>query len=71
MNARTDNNSNREKVGNKLKDGPCSKEFLLLETCGKRKGLSSDSEKVRMQACPSNTDVLIKCIHKNPLYFQS
>jgi hypothetical protein len=67
------------KTNNKLKNSPCSRQFQLLEACGKRNGLLSNSndtsnnnyEKDRMQACPSETDILIECIHKNPLYFQS
>ena len=64
---------NNRTVGtaNKLKDGPCSKVFELLEACANRKGVARESEKDRMQACPSETDVLIRCIHKNPLFFQA
>lgn len=29
-----------------------------------------DANKDKMQSCPSETDRLIKCIRKNPLYFQ-
>ena len=62
-------NRNGEKA-NKLKDGPCSKTFELLEACAIRKGVARNNEKDRMQACPSETDLLIKCIRKNPLFFQ-
>jgi hypothetical protein len=55
---------------NKLEDGPCAKPFELLEACAIRKGITRSNEKHRMQACPSETDVLIKCINKNPLFFQ-
>ena len=84
----SDNNDDHRNVegrkpNNPLKDGPCSKQFQLLEACGERNSLLSsnsndnnnnnnnNNEKDRMQACPSETDILIKCIHKNPLYFQS
>ena len=68
-----DGATNRNNTGkpNKLKDGPCSKPFERLEACATRKGIGrNNNEKDRMQACPSETDVLIKCIHKNPLFFQ-
>jgi len=63
-------NRNGEKA-NKIKSNPCSKIFELLEACAIRKGVARNNEKDRMQACPSETDVLIKCIHKNPLFFQA
>ena len=66
----TDVNSEKGK-GDMLRDGPCSKEFDALEACGKRLRLSRNIEKDRMEACPSETDILIKCIKKNPLFFHS
>jgi len=56
--------------GNKLADGPCSKAYERLEACAMRRGVARENEKDRMQACPSETDVLIRCIHKNPLFFR-
>lgn len=53
---------------NKLKDGPCSKQYEWLERCAQRKHMST--EKQKMQSCPSETDRLIKCMHRHPLYFQ-
>lgn len=53
---------------NKLKDGPCAKQYVWLEKCAERKQVAN--EKQKMQSCPSETDRLIKCIAKFPLYFQ-
>ena len=52
----------------KLRDGPCAKQFAMLKQCAERKGVIDD--KKQMQACPSETDRLIQCINKHPLYFQ-
>jgi hypothetical protein len=52
----------------KLKDGPCAKQFEWLEKCAQRK--QSVTEKQKMQSCPSETDLLIRCMHRHPLYFQ-
>ena len=53
---------------NKLKDGPCAAQFELLELCAERKQVATDKQK--MQSCPSETDRLIRCMHRHPLYFQ-
>ena len=63
------NNANPNSSGgpDKLRDGPCAKEFAYLSACAKRKGVVNNKQ--QMQACPSETDLLIRCINKNPLYF--
>jgi len=53
---------------NKLKDGPCAMQFEWLEKCAQNKRLTT--EKQKMQSCPSETDRLIRCMHRHPLYFQ-
>jgi hypothetical protein len=53
---------------NKLADGPCAKQHEWLEKCAEKKRVIN--EKQKMQNCPSETDRLIKCIAKYPLYFQ-
>jgi hypothetical protein len=57
-----------ESQENKLIDGPCAKQHEWLEKCAERKHVIN--EKQKMQSCPSETDRLIKCIAKYPLYFQ-
>lgn len=52
----------------KVKGGPCAQQFEWLESCARRKGLTN--QKQQLQGCPSETDRLIKCINKNPLFFQ-
>lgn len=54
---------------NKLKDGPCSKCFTLLEQCQQGKNIKKVSNALTF--CVSETDLLIRCIRKNPLYYQS
>jgi hypothetical protein len=65
------NQKHKEKPVDKLKGGPCKEDFALLKACARRKGLLGESEKQQMQACPSETDRLITCVNKNPLFFQS
>jgi hypothetical protein len=52
-----------------VRDGPCAKNFSLLKECAQRKGVRN--EKQQLQACPSETDLLIRCVNKHPLYFQN
>jgi GCK domain len=59
--------------GDKLRDGPCQQEYIALEKCAQSKQNPNEAtlnEKDRMQACPSQTDRLIRCIHKHPRFFQ-
>jgi hypothetical protein len=53
---------------NKLRDGPCARQYEWLERCAEKK--QAIYEKEKMQSCPSETDRLIKCIAQHPLYFQ-
>ena len=64
-----ENNENDDR----LRDGPCSKQYQYLLSCAERQGLltTNSTMKEQMQSCPSATDRLIKCIHQHPLYFQS
>jgi len=61
---------NENKVGERLLIGPCSAEFIKLEECGRRKGVEKVNHKQKMALCPTETDALITCINKNPLYFR-
>jgi hypothetical protein len=52
---------------NKLRDGPCSQYYTLLMACADKKDATYG--KPSMEACPSETDLLLKCFRKNPAYF--
>lgn len=52
---------------NKLRDGPCSHYYTMLMACSDRK--DAVYGKKTMEACPSETDLLLKCVGKNPAYF--
>eukprot|EP00585_Thalassiosira_rotula_P012592 CAMPEP_0196130156 /NCGR_PEP_ID=MMETSP0910-20130528/627_1 /TAXON_ID=49265 /ORGANISM="Thalassiosira rotula, Strain GSO102" /LENGTH=101 /DNA_ID=CAMNT_0041389405 /DNA_START=27 /DNA_END=332 /DNA_ORIENTATION=- len=54
---------------NKLRDGPCATPYSILEACAATKNVKSHREK--MFRCPRQTDVLIKCVKKNPVFFHS
>jgi hypothetical protein len=56
---------------NKFEDTPCEQEYNWLQECAIRKGLvpSSFSPKEQLQNCPSETDHLIRCIHRHPRVF--
>ena len=56
-------------VPDKLRDGPCSSVFELLESCRRSKGIQQD--KAALTGCVSETDRLISCIHKHPAYFHA
>jgi len=57
------------KVADKLADGPCAAAFLALSDCAKSHGITKD-HKAKMQSCPGETDDLIRCVKKYPLFFQ-
>jgi len=57
----------QQRQPDKLKDGPCAQIFEDLEKCARAKGITKHSEK--LQACPTETDQIIKCLNKNPEYF--
>jgi hypothetical protein len=62
-----ENSSNNNK--NKLKDGPCAKYYALLEQCTHEKNIKKSSN--AFMICVSETDLLIRCMRKNPSYLQS
>ncbi|KAL7549868.1 hypothetical protein ACHAWF_013126 [Thalassiosira exigua] len=62
-------NSEGVRRGDKLRNGPCAKPYFELEACAADKSAKSHREK--MVLCPRHTDVLIKCMKKNPLFFKS
>jgi hypothetical protein len=51
----------------RLRDGPCADPYALLQKCQASKGIQKASN--AMTFCVSETDLLIKCIHKNPAFF--
>ena len=51
----------------KLREGPCSDIFALLEKCQQEKRIKRNDRALTF--CVSETDLLIKCIHRNPAYF--
>ena len=53
----------------KLRDGPCSSVYELLEKCAESKGINMANNREKLQSCPTETDALIKCVNKNPKYF--
>lgn len=52
---------------NKLNSGPCSDVYELLEKCKEDSGLIKPTN--IMSYCINETDLLIKCIKRNPLYY--
>jgi len=63
----TKERQNAEKGPDKLQDGPCSHLYKMLMECSDSK--DAVYGKKTMEACPSETDLLIKCVNKNPAYF--
>eukprot|EP00566_Odontella_aurita_P030140 CAMPEP_0113529296 /NCGR_PEP_ID=MMETSP0015_2-20120614/2317_1 /TAXON_ID=2838 /ORGANISM="Odontella" /LENGTH=66 /DNA_ID=CAMNT_0000427915 /DNA_START=221 /DNA_END=421 /DNA_ORIENTATION=+ /assembly_acc=CAM_ASM_000160 len=55
------------KEANRVTKGPCATLFSELALCGKKVG--AKERKARIEACPSETDRLIKCMSKHPLYY--
>lgn len=53
----------------KLRDGPCSEIYEKLNACTNKS--KARFGKKQLEECPSETDMLIKCIGKHPLYFHS
>mmetsp|Transcript_8443 Transcript_8443/g.16145 ORF Transcript_8443/g.16145 Transcript_8443/m.16145 type:complete len:95 (+) Transcript_8443:95-379(+) len=52
----------------KLRDGPCRELFALLKQCQQDKRIVRHDR--ALTACVDETDLLIRCIHRNPAYFQ-
>jgi hypothetical protein len=66
----TDNKGSQATTApDKLRDGPCSEIYELLQKCRTSKGIRRDQ--VAISVCVSETDRLISCIHKNPAYFHA
>ena len=53
----------------KLREGPCAHYYVLLMACSDKK--DAVYGKKTLEACPNETDLLLKCVHKNPAYFLS
>jgi len=61
--------SNKVSQKEKLRSGPCAEVYFQLEKCAKDKNIDSRKHKEKLTACPNETDLLIKCMNKNPLHF--
>ena len=57
------------KQPDKLAEGPCALPYEQIIKCAEKKGVNVSKHKLKMQACPSETDALIKCMNKHPKYF--
>ena len=62
-------NKNDNNKNNKLLNGPCAEPYELLQQCQQSKKIIKASN--AMTICVSETDLLIRCIKKHPLYFSS
>jgi hypothetical protein len=62
-----DSNNKSKAEDNKLRYGPCADIYEQLMLCSDRK--DAVYGKKTLEACPSETDLLIKCVHKNPAFF--
>jgi hypothetical protein len=58
-----------EKKADLLRDGPCSEQNALLQSCQQRMKIQKPSNVLTY--CVSETDLLISCIRKNPAYFHT
>ena len=58
----------KDRQQDKLRDGPCAPTFSLLEKCQQEKRIVRHDR--ALTACVDETDLLIRCIHQNPAYFQ-
>jgi hypothetical protein len=52
-----------------LRDGPCSEQHALLQSCQQRKNITKPSNALTF--CVSETDLLITCVRKHPAYFHT
>mmetsp|Transcript_374 Transcript_374/g.418 ORF Transcript_374/g.418 Transcript_374/m.418 type:complete len:81 (+) Transcript_374:90-332(+) len=65
----SDNGSpQQQKQNDRLGKGPCKDVFAALKKCSAVKGAKNHMEE--LYSCPTETDRLIKCMNKNPIYFQ-
>jgi hypothetical protein len=69
MTATSNPTTSSTKPTDKLRDGPCSGVYELVDKCAESKGVDVSKHKEKLQSCPSETDALIKCMNKNPKYF--
>jgi hypothetical protein len=53
----------------KLRDGPCSEAFGVLEECRRSRGIDERNGRAAMALCVSETDRLLACVHRHPAYF--
>lgn len=58
-----------QKQNDKLENGPCAEAFSRIKECGKAQGIDQRNHKQKLEACPGETDALIKCMNKHPLHF--
>jgi hypothetical protein len=61
-------NNNKDNTNNsKLREGPCATQYELLQRCQAGKRIVKPSN--AMTLCVSETDLLIRCVHKHPAFF--
>mmetsp|Transcript_28000 Transcript_28000/g.39439 ORF Transcript_28000/g.39439 Transcript_28000/m.39439 type:complete len:81 (+) Transcript_28000:93-335(+) len=64
-----DDGSHQQRQQNdRLGKGPCKEIFTALKKCSAVKGAKNHMEE--LYSCPTETERLIKCMNKNPIYFQ-
>mmetsp|Transcript_5012 Transcript_5012/g.7065 ORF Transcript_5012/g.7065 Transcript_5012/m.7065 type:complete len:80 (+) Transcript_5012:244-483(+) len=63
-----DASTNQRRQNDRLGEGPCKEIFATLKKCSAAKGAKNHMEE--LYACPTETERLIKCMNKNPVYFQ-
>jgi len=51
----------------KLREGPCSKQYTLLKQCQSTRGIKRAAN--ALTYCVSETDLLIRCVHRHPRFF--
>lgn len=61
--------ADEDKGNDKLRHGPCNVQYKLVEQCAAAKRLIEDKQK--LEECPNETDLLIRCIGKHPKFFHS
>ena len=76
--ASSSSSSPNNNTNDKLRHGPCQNQFQLLEKCRSQhatavqKGRTAQAQNRKtLSLCVSETDLLIACVKKHPLVFQS
>jgi hypothetical protein len=64
--AATDESSSSNLQDDKLRNGPCAKQYKNLRHCQVTKQVR---DATNFQLCVSETDEIIRCVHKHPLFF--